>query len=743
MKMCLWSHLLLWSIWGADESATSPAPVSASQPSATFQTQPADDALTPLVPRTPRSPEVQNKLEAVTWYALGRLRETRRDLAGAFKAYRKAAELDPSSSHILRALVPLALQQDDSEEALRWALKALEHDADDYELLLRVGVMFAQKRDFKQALKYLEQAVHSPRLNKQSPIFVMIHLELGMLYQITHQPQAAADSYSVILSALKNPQEYQLDFRTRAALLADPRTNYERVGQVLMEGGRLDLAEEAFALAAKSNRSSPGSLTYFRARLLLLSNKPEQALQELQKYFDEQRQTKGREAYQLLAEILEKLGQAGELLARLEELAVRDPRNRHLQYFFAETLMKCGELERAREVYERTLKSGGDAAGYLGLAAVLRRLQRPHDLLDALGKVPSRINQDTLQQLEVLDTELKAIAADPPLAEALFAAGEAQASAEPPSLTFEEAYLLAKIAEQMEKYDVAVAFYRRAAALDKERALAAFRELADMLLEARRYDEATAAYQEALALNPPPELRARIYLGMIQAQGLADHIDDALQSVHQAQQDFPQLPIFHFQEAWIYYQARRLDEALTAFEKIVQNFPQARDLVRRSQYSISNIYVLKKEMRKAEEVLEKILEEDPDDPAVNNDLGYLYADQGKHLEKAEIMIRKAVQAEPENAAYLDSLGWVLFKRGRAQEAIPHLEKAASLPRGEDATIWDHLGDCYLQVDQPDKAQEAWKKALEQAQAEKHPDTELIEKIKQKLGISKPVKPPPE
>ena len=66
----------------------------------------------------------------------------------------------------------------------------------------------------------------------------------------------------------------------------------------------------------------------------------------------------------------------------------------------------------------------------------------------------------------------------------------------------------------------------------------------------------------------------------------------------------------------------------------------------------------------------------PDDPWPNNDLGYLYAEQGKNLEKAEAMIRKALQEEPESFAYLDSLGWVLFKRGKAKEALEPLKKAA-------------------------------------------------------------------
>jgi Tfp pilus assembly protein PilF len=52
-------------------------------------------------------------------------------------------------------------------------------------------------------------------------------------------------------------------------------------------------------------------------------------------------------------------------------------------------------------------------------------------------------------------------------------------------------------------------------------------------------------------------------------------------------------------------------------------------------------------MRKGEEILEKVLEVNPDNAQVNNDLGYLWADQGKNLERAEQMIRKALIASTE------------------------------------------------------------------------------------------------
>ncbi|MGV2338638.1 MAG UNVERIFIED_CONTAM: tetratricopeptide repeat protein [Planctomycetaceae bacterium] len=53
-------------------------------------------------------------------------------------------------------------------------------------------------------------------------------------------------------------------------------------------------------------------------------------------------------------------------------------------------------------------------------------------------------------------------------------------------------------------------------------------------------------------------------------------------------------------------------------------------------------------MAKGEAILEEVYQEDPNDPGVNNDLGYLYADQGKKLEQAEKMIRIAVEAEGDN-----------------------------------------------------------------------------------------------
>ena len=122
-------------------------------------------------------------------------------------------------------------------------------------------------------------------------------------------------------------------------------------------------------------------------------------------------------------------------------------------------------------------------------------------------------------------------------------------------------------------------------------------------------------------------------------------------------------------------------------------------------------------MVQAEEWLEQVLDEFPDDEGALNDLGYLWADQNKHLERAERMTRKAVEVEPDNKAYHDSLGWALYRRGKFAEAATELEKAVDTEK-PDGVVFDHLGDTYQKLGRHEKALEKWRKAVETFRKEK-------------------------
>ena len=107
--------------------------------------------------------------------------------------------------------------------------------------------------------------------------------------------------------------------------------------------------------------------------------------------------------------------------------------------------------------------------------------------------------------------------------------------------------------------------------------------------------------------------------------------------------------------------------------------------------------------------MQQVLDEYPDDVGANNDLGFLWADENKHLDRALKMIVAAVAAEPENRAYRDSLGWVFYRLGRFPEAVAELEKAVD-EKQPDGTILDHLGDAYEKLGRHGKAVAAWQRA---------------------------------
>ena len=256
-------------------------------------------------------------------------------------------------------------------------------------------------------------------------------------------------------------------------------------------------------------------------------------------------------------------------------------------------------------------------------------------------------------------------------------------------------------------------------------------DLARVLMVAEKYLPAAGLLRSAADDRALGVFKPQFLFQLSQAYAFGDKTKQALAVIGEARRTSNH-PLLHYQEAWIYYHAQQWDKAVPLFERVIKQFPDDKSVVRRCQFSLSNIYVQQGDVRKGEVVLEKVFAEDPDNPSVNNDLGYLYADQGKKLEQAERMIRKALKAEPKNSAYLDSMGWVLFKRGKYDEALKYLKMASADRDGKDPTILEHLGDCLEKLKQKKQAVESWKQALELARKDKRPDKKLIERIEKKL-----------
>ena len=106
---------------------------------------------------------------------------------------------------------------------------------------------------------------------------------------------------------------------------------------------------------------------------------------------------------------------------------------------------------------------------------------------------------------------------------------------------------------------------------------------------------------------------------------------------------------------------------------------------------------------------ETILDLEPDNILMMNNLAYVLAEQGEELLRAKGLAMQVVAAEPANAGYLDTLGWVLFRLAEYEHAREILVKAVELdPR--EADILDHLSKVYEKLGNMEKALEMKKTA---------------------------------
>ena len=119
----------------------------------------------------------------------------------------------------------------------------------------------------------------------------------------------------------------------------------------------------------------------------------------------------------------------------------------------------------------------------------------------------------------------------------------------------------------------------------------------------------------------------------------------------------------------------------------------------------------------------------PDQPMVQNYLGYSLVEQQRDLDEALGLIQAAVSEEPDNGFITDSLGWVLYRLGRYDEAVSPMLRAVEL-EPVDPVINDHLGDVLWKVGRKREATFQWKRALSFGPSE---DLDM-DRVRRKLDV---------
>ncbi len=121
--------------------------------------------------------------------------------------------------------------------------------------------------------------------------------------------------------------------------------------------------------------------------------------------------------------------------------------------------------------------------------------------------------------------------------------------------------------------------------------------------------------------------------------------------------------------------------------------------------------------QRALDLVEPLIKKKPGSVEALNFWGFVAADHGHDLDKARRRVQAAAALDPGSGAVLDSLGWVSFRAGQLDKAALFLEQAGRLDP-VDAEILTHLGDLYARRAEPERAAEAYRKALSQKPEER-------------------------
>jgi len=690
-----------------------------------------DDPLEPLAPRAPRTEEELDEVDAMALFAAARMAEDQDQLDEALRLYERAYRRNPEAIAPLKQIVPLAMfRLGRGAEGLRYAIKLADRDDSDMNLLRTLSALLVEQgSDDAAAARLLEKGAALAAKSEEPGAQYLYLARLARVYHRQGENVKAAEALAKVEDALAARAEHKLTDEQVEELLNEPERGDEKFGEIYLAAGQYDRARAAFerAFAADEDEASAAS---YAAQIAHRTGDDAEALRQLDRYFAAANVEPQLEPYKLLAEIYQAQNRSAELLPKLETLHTDSPDNAALASFLVDQYFAASAWDKAEAVL-MVMPAGYEHIANRGLVEVYRRTKRYPELFTLLSKTAA-----SDAGLESLANRGAEVAADAEALDALIALGRERAKSTENPLNYGEAFSIAMLTLEAKRLDVANEFFELAVPLSEERQRQTIMAWGLGLLMAEDYAGAAKALQrgvESPLLADDRPLFNYFLAGPLEMLG---RTDEALAAAEACEVLADRAPRFSVRRPWVLYHARRYDDAETAYTKLIDQFDKEhaydeyREVVRDARLALSNISAIRKDYAVAEEWLEQVLDEFPDDVGASNDLGYLWSDQGKRLNRSLAMLQYAVSKAPDNLAYRDSLGWVYHKLGRHAEALPEIERAAA-EKDADGVIFDHLGDVHQALGNADQAKVNWNKAIAAFERDKEP--EQAETVRKKLN----------
>lgn len=262
-----------------------------------------------------------------------------------------------------------------------------------------------------------------------------------------------------------------------------------------------------------------------------------------------------------------------------------------------------------------------------------------------------------------------------------------------------------------EKYDEALSSFDRASELVPEAPLP-YQHRGELYRQKGDLNKALEQLTKALELGPESVatllVRAGIYYELKKT-------DEALEDIEQAIRVQPQLVQPHLMKAEIYAATDRLDQAIAQLERLVQLAPGNVPLLNR----LGNFYLMARRPRKSIEVLNQVIEHDPENYGALRFRADAHLNIGKHAE-AIADFERALPLIEEDESLLNNFAWVLATSPDdevrdGQRALKMATKAAELTGYETPHVLSTLAAAHAETGDFESAKKWSQKAIEFSQ----------------------------
>jgi len=207
-----------------------------------------------------------------------------------------------------------------------------------------------------------------------------------------------------------------------------------------------------------------------------------------------------------------------------------------------------------------------------------------------------------------------------------------------------------------------------------------------------------------------------IFEQQYEATSSAEYATKAIEAYKKAYALDPKSQVIGERLAEMYWKAQRIHDAVVEAQEILKRDPdnvQSRRLLGRiylrSLGDVSASNAQSETVGKAIEQYREINRLDPSDTESALWLARLYRLKNDH-DKAEQVLRSILKTDPENEPAVEQLTQLLMDEGKSAEAVTLLE--AITAHSASPVLLDLLGDAYTQAHDLEKAEKAYRKAVE-------------------------------